>query len=108
MKTYNGNSKQHLSELKNVKYCDRKKNEREVYLESGLLLVLNAGNSFLSPLEFKSFLWGEGGVPSSAFRPSSLTMFIKDPVTNNPAYAPACRAITIVMMVRVFISHIFI
>ena len=37
-----------------------------------------------------------------------FTMFIKDPVTNNPAYAPACRAISIVMMVRVFISHIFI
>ena len=33
---------------------ENKNNEREKYL------VLNARNSFFKPLEFKSFLWGEG------------------------------------------------
>lgn len=30
-------------------------------------LMLNAGNTFLNPLEFKHFLWGGGGVPNAAY-----------------------------------------
>ena len=52
-------------------------------------LVLNTGNSFFNPLEFKIFFWGEGGVSLVPPRATSLMSFIKDPAyMKNPTNAP--------------------